>query len=242
VVVGSEEDGRLGAGQFLIRLYNASKRYDNGRIAFRNVTLTVEPGELVLLTGPTGSGKSSLLKVLFGDEALSHGKGVVNGRNLDRLDGAALAGLRRDLGLVFQDARLIDRLSVLENVALAAEVSGLTHAQALFQARELLQTIGLAESAEVSPAALSAGERQRVSIARALIKRPVLLLADEPTANLDPDASLEIIELLKEVNRDGTTVVVATHDQDALDLLQCRTLMMYEGRLIEEQQALAAGL
>jgi len=226
----------------LIRLYNAAKRFASGRVAFRDVNLQVDPGELVLLTGPTGSGKSTLLRVLFGDESLTSGRGVVNGRNLDRLDGPALAALRRELGLVFQDARLIERLPVLENVALAAEVAGMPHARANERASELIDMIGLSEHKESSPLGLSSGERQRVSIARALINRPALLLADEPTGNLDPDASLEIIELLKEVNRDGTTVLIATHDQDALELLRCRTLMMYDGRLIEEEPALAADL
>jgi cell division transport system ATP-binding protein len=226
----------------LIRLYNANKRYPSGRVAFQAVTLHVAPGELVLLTGPTGSGKSTLLRVLFGDETLTSGRGIVNGRNLDRLDGPSLAALRRKLGLVFQDPRLIDRLPVLENVALAAEVGGMSRTEARRRAMSLIDMIGLAEHKEASPFLLSAGERQRVSIARALVNRPALLLADEPTGNLDPDASLEIIELLKEVNRDGTTVFVATHDQDALDLLRCRTLLMYEGRLIEEDAGIAADL
>jgi cell division transport system ATP-binding protein len=183
-----------------------------------------------------------LLRVLFGDEQPTSGRGIVNGRNLNRLDGASLAKLRRELGLVFQDARLIERLSVLENVSLAAEVGGMSRMRAGERAAELLQMIGLSGHADSSPLVLSAGERQRVSLARALINRPALLLADEPTGSLDPDASLEIIDLLKEVNRDGTTVVIATHDQAALSALHCRTLMMFDGRLVEEDERLTADL
>jgi len=195
-----------------------------------------------LVTGSSGSGKSTLLRILFGGESPTTGHGIVNGRNLNRLDISSLAKLRRELGLVFQDARLIERLSVLENVALAAEVGGMSHAKAGKRAAELLDMIGLADQAEWSPVVLSAGERQRVSIARAIINRPALLLADEPTGSLDPDASLEILELLREVNRDGTTVLIATHDQDALAELRCRTLFMHEGRLVETDGRVMAEL
>jgi cell division transport system ATP-binding protein len=222
----------------LIRLYDVSKIYPSGRVALRDVNLHVDPGEMVLVTGPTGSGKSTLLRILFGDEMPTTGHGVVNGRNLNRLDVASLAKLRRELGLVFQDARLIDRLSVLENVSLAAEVGGMSRTRANETATELLDMIGLADFADASPLVLSAGERQRVSLARALINRPALLLADEPTGSLDPDASLEIIELLQEVNRDGTTVVIASHDPDALSVLTCRTLVAFDGRLVEADERL----
>ena len=217
----------------MIRLYKVSKEYADGRTALDEVTLNVEAGEFVLLTGPTGSGKSTLLRILFGSETPSGGRGVVNGRNLDRLDRPTLAALRRELGLVFQDPRLIDRLPIVENVSLAAEVAGVGRQSARRTAHDLLEMFGLDRFADASPSVLSAGERQRVGLARALINRPVLLLADEPTGNLDPDASAEIIELLKEVHGEGTTVLIATHDQDALAMLDCRTLFMYQGRVHE---------
>lgn len=226
----------------LIRLSKLSKRYGETRYALRDVTLNVSPGEFVLVTGPTGSGKSTLLRVLFGDATFSSGRGVVNGRNLARLDRSGLASLRRELGLVFQDSRLIDRLSIVDNVSLAAEVAGASRSESRARARRLVEMIGLGDHAEVSPLVLSAGERQRVCLARALVNKPALLLADEPTGSLDPDASNEILDLLIEVNRQGTTVLVATHDQEALSLLRCRTLFMYEGRLIEEDTRIAAEL
>ena len=218
----------------MIRLYKISKIYAGERYVLRDVSLQVGKGEFVLITGPTGSGKSTLLKVLFGAEEPTSGRGVVNGRNIMTLDRPTLAELRRELGLVFQDSRLIDRLSIIENVAIAADVAGVPHAEARTRAREALERTGLVNIEKELPVGLSAGERQRVSLARALVNRPVLLLADEPTANLDPDASEEIIALLRQVHGDGTTVVVATHDQDALSLLHCRTLLMYEARLFEE--------
>jgi len=211
-------------------------------VALRDVQMHVTPGEFVLLTGPSGSGKSTLLRILFGDEIATTGHGIVNGRNLNRLDVGSLAKLRRELGLVFQDPRLIERLTILENVALAAEVGGMSRTHARARAAELLEMMRLAEASECLPPALSAGESQRVSLARALINRPALLLADEPTGRLDPDASLEIIELLREVHRDGTTVLVATHDQGALAALRCRTFFMYEGRLVEADEPAAAEL
>jgi cell division transport system ATP-binding protein len=220
----------------LIRLYKVTKRLGEHRFALRDVTLNVAPGEFVLVTGPTGSGKSTLLRILFGDEGFDSGRGIVNGRNLNRLDGHSLASLRRELGLVFQDSRLIDRLPIVDNVSLAAEVAGVARSEARARARQLLEMIGLGDHAEVSPLVLSSGERQRVCLARALVNNPALLLADEPTGSLDPDSSNEILDLLVEVNRSGTTVVVASHDQEALSFLRCRTLFMYEGRMIEEDQ------
>ena len=180
----------------MIRLYDVSKVYPSGRVALRDINLQVDAGEFVLITGPTGCGKSTLLRIMFGDEEPTTGRGIVNGRNLNRLDAASLAKLRRELGLVFQDSRLIERLSVLENVSIAAEVAGMSRVRASEHATELLRMIGLADHADSSPLVLSAGERQRVSLARALVNRPALLLADEPTGNLDPDASLEIIARL----------------------------------------------
>ena len=230
-VGGSEARSRV------IRLYKVQKEFAGGRVALRDVSFEVAPREMVVVTGPSGSGKSVLVRILFGAEVPTDGQGIVNGRNLARLDRPTLAALRRDLGIVAQDSRLIDRLSVLDNVALAAEVAGESRAGARARAAELLEMVGLADVVEAPASILSAGERQRVGLARALVNRPSLLLADEPTASLDPDAAAQIIELLKQVHRDGATVLVATHDEEALASFDCRTLMMYQGRVFEEDDA-----
>jgi len=221
----------------VIRLYKVSKEFSGGRVALRDVTFEVAGGEMVLITGPSGSGKSVLVRILFGAETPTEGQGIVNGRNLARLDGTALAALRRGLGVVSQDSRLIDRISVLDNIALAAEVAGESRAMARVRAADVLDMVGLSELAESPGYVLSAGERQRVGLARALVNRPSLLLADEPTSSLDPDSAEQIIALLKEVHRAGSTVLVATHDEDALASFDCRTLMMYQGRVFEEDDA-----
>jgi len=226
----------------VIRLYEISKEFVTGRPALRDVSLHIETGEFVLLTGPSGAGKSTLLKILFGQHAPTSGKGVVNGRNLHRMSRSALAALRRELGLVFQDPRLIERLPVLENIALAAEVCGVARAEALRRGHQLLEMVGLSEHVQTPPALLSGGERQRVSLARALANHPVLLLADEPTGNLDEETSFEIFRLLQAVNEHGTTILMATHDQAITSLLRCRTMYMDRGSVIEESPRLTACL
>jgi cell division transport system ATP-binding protein len=224
----------------VIRLYKARKEFAGGRVALRDVSFDVAAGEMVLVTGPSGSGKSVLVRILFGAESLTDGQGIVGGRNLARLDGPTLAALRRNLGVVSQGSPLIDRLCVLDNIALAAEVAGESRAAARARGADALDMVGLSELADAPAHVLSAGERQRVGLARALVNRPSLLLADEPTSSLDPDSAEQIIALLKEVHRDGTTVLVATHDEDARASFDCRTLMMYHGRVFEEDDGRVA--
>ncbi|MEY3012928.1 MAG: hypothetical protein RIT45_1663 [Pseudomonadota bacterium] len=219
----------------MIQLYNVHKRYDNGVIALGDVTLRVREGEMVFLTGPSGAGKSTLIRLLLCMERASDGQILIGGRNIHALRDDSVPFLRRNFGVVFQDFRLIGRRSVRENVAIGMEILGLPGKDIERRTAQLLESLGIGYRADALPRDLSGGEAQRVAIARALVNEPAILLCDEPTGNLDPKLSREIVDLLSEVNRRGTTVLVATHDAALIEHYGCRTLTLEGGRLTEDR-------
>jgi len=216
----------------VINLHNVQKIYPPDQPALRNVELKVRQGSFVFIAGASGAGKSTLLKLLFAAEEASSGQVLVAGRNLAEMDAAGIAALRREIGVVFQDYKLLPRRSVVENVAFGLEVRGVAAADRRRLARRMLAAMGLEDKAERMPLTLSGGEQQRVSIARALIHRPRLLLADEPTGNLDPDMTQIVFDLLLEANAAGVTVVVATHNLAIIEELNLRTVVLDRGRII----------
>jgi cell division transport system ATP-binding protein len=201
--------------------------------ALRDLTITVAKGEFVFLTGPSGAGKSTLLRLLLLQERPSEGEIFVNGHNLATLSRGDIQEYRRGIGFIFQDFKLIPTRTVLENVSFVPEVLGVPAAQQKRRAFQVLKWVGLQHRMSALPQDLSGGEQQRVAIARALASEPVLLLADEPTGNLDPDLSLEIMNLLREVNAGGTTVLVATHDRELIRLVGRRTITLDGGCMVE---------
>lgn len=207
--------------------------YDRGLYALRNLTLRIDRGEFVFLTGPSGAGKSTLLRLLLRQDVASEGELRVDSRNLATLSRHQVQAYRRSLGVVFQDFKLLTRRSVLENVAFVPRVLGMPLAQQQRQAFQVLKWVGLQHRMQALPAELSGGEQQRVAIARAVVNDPVVILADEPTGNLDPDLSLEIMNLFREVNARGTTVIVATHDRELIRRVGRRTLALDHGHLVE---------
>jgi len=217
----------------VIEARHLSKLYSRGLYALRDLSLTVEKGEFVFLTGPSGAGKSTFLRLLLRQDLPSEGGIVVNGRNLASLKRSEVQEYRRGLGFIFQDFKLIPTRTVVENIAFVPEVLGVPAGQRGRRAFQVLKWVGLQHRMNAYPADLSGGEQQRVAIARALISDPVLLLADEPTGNLDPDLSLEIMNLLREVNAGGTTVVVATHDRELIRLVGRRTITLDHGKIVE---------
>lgn len=222
----------------MVVLENVTVRYPNGVVALEEVSLTVQRGEFVFLVGPTGSGKSTLLKLLYREEKPTSGRVVVDGQEVDLLPPKRVPYLRRKIGVVFQDFRLLPQRTVVENVAFALQVLGKDRYTIYRQVGKVLRAVGLAEKSTCYPHQLSGGEQQRVSIARALVNEPVLLLADEPTGNLDPTTSLEIMALLTEINeKQGTTVIVATHDQQIVDFFLQRVVELHEGRIVRDQAA-----
>jgi cell division transport system ATP-binding protein len=217
----------------VIEAQRVSKLYSRGIFALKDLSLRVDKGEFVFLTGPSGAGKSTLLRLLLRQETPSEGKLIVGGRDLAKLSLRQVQAYRRSIGFVFQDFKLLPNKTVLENVAFVPRVLGMAEPQQQRRTFQVLKWVGLQHRMAAFPLELSGGEQQRIAIARALVNDPVIVLADEPTGNLDPDLSLEIMNLFREINARGTTVLVATHDRELIRRVGRRTLTLDHGRIVE---------
>ncbi len=219
----------------MIRLDNVTKAYDGGVVAVKDASLEINKGEFVFLVGPSGSGKSTLIRLMIREERPTTGDIWVAGKHASALATWKVPHLRRSIGTVFQDFKLLPNKTVHENVAFALEVTGRPRAIIKSQVPQVLKLVGLAANADRYPRQLSGGEQQRVSIARAFVNRPLILLADEPTGNLDPATSVGIMRLLDRINRTGTTVVMATHDRSIVDTMRRRVIELDRGSIIRDQ-------
>ncbi len=217
----------------MVRFENVGMRYGVGREVLRDVNFTLEPGTFTFLTGPSGAGKTTLLKLVLMAEQPSRGVISLFGSNLANLKRAELPPLRRRIGVVFQEFRLLDHLSAFENVALPLRLAGRRVNDFRKDVEELLSWVGLGERLDDKPPTLSGGEQQRVAIARAVVAKPEILLADEPTGNVDPDIGERLIRLFVELNRFGTTVMIATHDRALIESTRARELRLVDGKVIE---------
>jgi cell division transport system ATP-binding protein len=217
----------------LIEAYQLSKLYNRGVYALRDLSLTIDKGEFVFLTGPSGAGKSTFLRLLLREDVPSEGELKVGGRDLASLGASQVQSYRRSVGFVFQDFRLIPRFTVFQNVAFVMRVLGMANAVQQRKTFQVLKWVGLQHRMNALPEELSGGEQQRIAIARALVNDPHLVFADEPTGNLDPDLSLEIMNLFREINARGTTVVVATHDRELIRRVGRRAITLDHGRVVE---------
>ena len=220
----------------MIEISNVCKTYETGNKALRNVSITIEDGEFVFIMGRSGSGKSTLMKLLLKEAEPTSGKIVVNDMNLVKMPRRYVPKYRRRLGVVFQDFRLLKDRNVYENVAFAQRIIGTSTRRIKESVPVMLQMVGLSSKYKMYPQQLSGGEQQRVAIARALINRPEVLLADEPTGNLDSHNAIEIMKLLEEINRMGTTVVVVTHSNEIVNLMQRRVITMDRGCVVSDEE------
>ncbi len=219
----------------MIRFENVSKTYKNGTPALRDVSVNIDKGEFVFLVGASGSGKTTFLRLLLREELPDKGRILEAGRDIGTLSSWRVPYLRRNIGCVFQDFRLLPNKSVFDNVAFALEVIGRPRSTVESQVPQILDLVGLADKARNLPGELSGGEQQRVAVARAFVNRPLILLADEPTGNLDPTNSEVIMALLERINRTGTTVVMATHDKALVDRMRRRVIELDHGEVVRDQ-------
>jgi len=218
----------------MIRMTEVFKEYANGTKALRGVTMQLNTGEFAFLVGPSGSGKSTIIKLLIGEIAPSDGEVIVNGQDMDNIKMRKMPYLRRTVGVIFQDFRLIENKTVYENVAFAMRVIGASAKDIRQRVPYVLELVGLEFKAKAKPDELSGGEQQRVAVARALVNNPRLIIADEPTGNLDPARSLEILLLLKKINDLGTTVLIVTHEKPLVDQFSQRVIAIDGGRIISD--------
>jgi cell division transport system ATP-binding protein len=220
----------------VVEIINVTKKYLNGTLALLNSNIKINKGEFVFIVGPSGSGKSTLLKLMLKEEDPTEGDVYVNGYHVSTMDRKQVPFLRRSLGIVFQDFRLLPNKTVYENVGFAMQITEAQPKEIRRQVPMTLALVGLSRKANILPTQLSGGEQQRVALARALVNNPQLLIADEPTGNLDPENSWEIIKLLSEINQRGTTVVVATHEKYIVDGMKKRVVAIEKGIIIRDQQ------
>ena len=220
----------------MISLHNVSLTYPNGVRALENVSLEIAKGDFVFLVGHSGTGKSSLLRLLYRESVPTNGEIIVDGIRVDRLRRARVPALRRHLGVVFQDFKLLTDKTVWENVAFAMQVTGAHTKDVMRQVPRALDLVGLSHRSRMYPGELSGGEQQRAAIARALVNNPKILLCDEPTGNLDPSNTTEIMELLLRINLKGTTVLVATHNQAVVDRMRRRVVRLEDGKIVNDEE------
>ena len=218
----------------MIQFFHVYKTFARDVEALVDINLEIEKGEFVFLVGPSGAGKTTLLRLLFHDELPTSGQILVNGRNVGKLPGRALPGLRRSIGVIFQDFKLLRDRSIADNLALVYRVHGISPGIGKRKVANALKMVGLSHKAQMMPYRLSGGEQQRVAIARALMSDPLLLLADEPTGDLDSELALDVLRLLSEINTKGTTIIVATHDSNLVRDLGRRTILLKGGRIVED--------
>ena len=220
----------------MIRFVDVYKEYNNGTKALKGLNLRIEDGEFAFLVGPSGSGKSTIIKLLTGEEFATKGRVMVNGYNLNNIKRRQIPLMRRTLGVIFQDFRLIDKKTVWGNLEFAMRIIGATNREMKKRIPYVLDLVGLSDKANVHPTEMSGGEQQRVAIARALVNNPQMIIADEPTGNLDPQRSLEIMTLLERINAMGTTMLVVTHERDLVNHFSQRVVAIQNGELISDEQ------
>ena len=220
----------------LIEMKGVAKKYHRSTTALRDINVSINPGEFVYIVGPSGAGKSSFIKLLYREEKVSAGTLKVGESNLTKMKKRQIPILRRSIGVVFQDYKLLPKKTVFENVAYAMQVIGEKPREIKKRVPEVLELVGLKHKMRSFPDQLSGGEQQRVAIARAIVNNPKVLIADEPTGNLDPDISWEIMQLLERINLQGTTVLMATHNKQIVDNLRHRVIAIEEGRIVRDEE------
>lgn len=222
-------------GDTMIHMKNVSKEYENGSVALHDINVDIEPGEFVFIVGPSGAGKSTFIRLLLREVLPSSGELYVNGKDVIDMPRSEVPYLRRELGVIFQDFRLLPDKTVAENVAFAMRVIEAPRRETQHSVNSVLDIVGLRPKYRCFPSQLSGGEQQRVAIARAIVNKPSIVIADEPTGNLDPSTSWEIMDIFKRINAGGTTIVMATHDKNIVDAMKKRVIAIEDGRIVRDE-------